>query len=274
MGAFYGGIEELPLRPLDLISQPAQLKFSAPNEKKSMEVVVSLPASAKRPVQFHVFQNKVFNWFTVSPSSGEIRLGESVKLKVAINNNLLVGRPLFRGAFLVRTEEGLSRPVTVYANGFFKENFRPQEAGNSVYINPTSLPGMKEWVSNTTDASAAGQRYLTLNAALKSGEVNADVTISKTGKYFLLARINVEKKLYERNFSYTIGDRHKELALNPRYHWTRPDKSFKVIFLDAVGELKKGKYKLRFGSKDDMNLNELIITDDPAVFFIQQAHKG
>ena len=149
MGAFYNGFEELPFRPLELTAQPRQLKFSEPKEKAGMEVVLSLPASAKKSARFQVFQNKVFNWFTVFPSSGEIHPGEIMRLKVTVDNGLLVGRPLFRGAFLVRTPEGLSRPVSVYAKGLFKEIFRPEEAKQTVYLDPASLPEMKQWVRTT-----------------------------------------------------------------------------------------------------------------------------
>jgi hypothetical protein len=274
MGAFYNGFEELPFRPLELIAQPRQLNFSESQEKSTMEVVLTLPSSAKEVVRFRIFQNKVFNWFTVSPSSGEMNPGEIMKLKVAVDNGLLVGRPLFRGAFLVRTPEGFSRPVTVYANGLFKEIFRPEETKQTVYVDPASLPEMKQWVITTNDPSVEGGKYVTLGAAVKSGEVNAEISIPKTGKYFLLARVGIENKLSERNFVFVIGDKYKEISFNPKYHWTRPVKTFKVIFLDSLGELKEGKYKLRFGSKDDINLNELIITDNPEVFFIQHAQRS
>ena len=113
---------------------------------------------------------------------------------------------------------------------------------------------------------------LRLTALGRGDQVNAEISILKTGNYFLLARVGIENKLYERNFVFMIGDKYKEIKFNPRYHWTRPVKTFKVVFLDALGELTEGKYKLRFSSKEDINLNELIITDNPAVFFIQHAH--
>ena len=271
MGAFYNGFEELPFRPLELIAQPRQLTFSEPKEN-FMEVLLSLPSSAKTPARFRVFQNKVFNWFTVFPSSGEISPGEIIKLKVTVDSDLLVGRPLFRGAFLVRTPEGLSRPVSIYAKGLYKEIFRPEEAKQTIYLDPAAMPEMKQWVRTTNDPSVAGGRYVTLNGDLKGSQVNAEIRIIKTGIYFLLARVGIENKLDERNFVFMIGDKNKQVSFNPKYHWTRPGKTFKVIFLDTLGELTEGKYKLQFGSKDSINLNELVITDNPAVFFIQHAH--
>ena len=124
----------------------------------------------------------------------------------------------------------------------------------------------------TNEPSVAGGKYVAFDTDVKTGEVNTEINITKTCKYFLLARAGIKNGLYERNCFYVLGDKHKEMSINPRYHWTRPEKTFKVIFLDVLGELTEGKYRLRFGSKNDINLNELIITDNPAVFFIQHAH--
>src|SRR5205823_13976287 len=139
------------------------------------------------------------------------------------------------------------------------------EAGQSVYVDPANLPVMEEWIRKSDDPSVAGGRYVLLDGALKSPWVNAEISIPKTDKYFLLARVGIGNSLDERNFDVSLGGKYKELNFNPKYHWTRPGKTFKVVFLDALGELEEGKYQLQFGSKEAIELNELILTNNPAV---------
>ena len=64
---------------------------------------------------FKVRKNLDMDWFDVTPAEGVIRSGETITFTVAFKPEKLTDRRHFRGAFLVRTPEGLSRPVSVYA---------------------------------------------------------------------------------------------------------------------------------------------------------------
>lgn len=240
LGAFHNNTTDIPLRPLALRASPEQLAFPATGGTAT--VTLSLPSSAAEPVSFQIRQNNVFDWFTVSPSTGNIAPGETLKLTININATKLTGRPLFRGAFLVRTPEGLSRPVTIYAKGNYTEDKRPASAKNSVYIK----------------ASGASTK--------------ARIDIPAAGKYALLARAAIKTPWEgKQSFDVRIGSTTATPSIEPSYNWNIGAGSERVVWLHSLGDLNAGKQQLSIRQNSaDMKVSEYIITDAPAAFFIQE----
>ncbi len=87
---------------LDDRSCPAQVEFTA-------------TSTGDTDVRFAVKKNHGLDWFDVSPAEGTIPAGGKVGFTVAFHPEKMKNRRHWRGAFLVRTPEGLSRPVSLYA---------------------------------------------------------------------------------------------------------------------------------------------------------------
>jgi hypothetical protein len=236
LGAFFNNTTELPLRPLDFTASPAQVNFQETGG--SSTVTLSLPANVTAPVTFHIRQNNVFDWFTVTPASGTIAPGQTVTLTVTTTPAKIPGRPLFRGAFLVRTPNGLSRPVTVYAKGNYTEDKRPASAPNSVYIEA------------------------------KSGVADTQINIPKDGSYSVLARISGGGP----RFNVTINGQSSPITAQSGYWYIRSGVE-RVIFLSSLGELKAGTNHINIKSGNpNLTVIEYIVTDNPAEFFLQNKY--
>lgn len=67
----------------------------------------------------------------------------------------------------------------------------------------------------------------------------------------------------------------QEIIVKPAYQWnaTVADK-FRTIWLTDLGTLSKGKHNIKLKPlKKILNLDMLIITDNPEVFFIQHIQR-
>src|SRR5262249_7670491 len=156
LGAFDDEATEVPFRPLALTASPRQLEFTAPAKTTRMQVTLAVPSSAKDAVPFEIRKNRVSTWFKVEPASGRVAPGEKLTLDVVVDPAAFHGRPRFRGAFLVRTPTGLSRPVSVYASAEFREDLRPAAAPNSIYLEAAASPGLGALVRETTAPGVFG----------------------------------------------------------------------------------------------------------------------
>ena len=95
------------------------------------------PASATVTVRggdaetrFRIVKNEVAGWFEVTPAEGVVPAHGEVKLAVTVRTDRTAGRRFWRGAFLVRTAEGLSRPVSVYAETDYVPPYRAAKPGD------------------------------------------------------------------------------------------------------------------------------------------------
>jgi hypothetical protein len=247
LGAFADDATEVPFRPLALTAEPRQLNFAAPKQTARMQVALTVPKSANEAVSFEIRQNRVFTWFKVTPALGTIAPGEKLTLDVTVDPAAMRGRPRFKGAFLVRTQAGLSRPVSVYAAVDFQEDLRPAAARDAVYV------------------------------AATAPEVDAKFTLARTGAYSLLVRAAVKGDVMRRRSFEVALDGAAEptnVSINSDYQWNTGATNSRVIYLHALGELKAGEHQLRVRlATGELNLSEFIITDNPAPFFIADWQK-
>lgn len=91
-------------------------------------------STARQP--FRVRKNFVSDWFAVTPSEGVLEKGDT-EFTVTFDPSRMKDRRQWRGAFLLRTPEGLSRCMSVYAeNTDFEQSARPIEGPRTVYATP------------------------------------------------------------------------------------------------------------------------------------------
>ena len=133
---------------------PASIGFAAVHDGRGKDV------------RFHVRQNAAFDWFEVSPVEGTIAKGGRVDFTLRFIPEKMRGRRFFRGAFLVRTPGGLSRPVTVYAE-------------NPDFVQPFDVPA----------ESAVEQVKLpttVLDASVSTNALEVAFDVPKDGRYHFL----------------------------------------------------------------------------------------
>lgn len=274
LGALGSDDSEVPFRPLALAAVPRQLEFNEPRQTARRQVFVNVPRSAPAAVPFAIRQNRAFTWFRVTPATGVIAPGESVILSVEVNPAALRGRPRFRGAFLVQTPAGLSRPVTVYAPGEFQEELRPKSAPHTVYLKASELPGLAKLVRQTEAPGVSGGTYVALRGGDGDPAIVTSFALPQSGGYSLLARVGIESSAGRRqNLALTLDDAPvvPRVSVNADYQWNHGATHFRVVYLHALGELAAGEHRLRLQPTGGaLNLNELIITDRPAAFFIDE----
>jgi hypothetical protein len=271
LGAFGDEAAEVPFRPLALTAAPRQLDFGVPQKSVRREVRLSVPANAREPVPFEIRQNRAFTWFRVEPAAGQVAPGETRTLTVMIDPAALRGRPRFRGAFLVRTPSGLSRPVSVYASVDFREDLRPASAPNSFYFPAAAFPGAEKLVRETASPGVFGGKYVALTGTGTDPELPLRFVVTRAGAYSVLVRAGPGPDVMRRrSFSLALdGAAPTTVSINSDYQWNVDAAHFRSVYLYALGELAAGEHHLRLRlTSGDLKLNEFIVTDNPAPFFV------
>lgn len=117
MGAYQpGSIEVLPCRPLSLQTDTQRLQFTwSPEGIAPQRVMLSLSKPGE-PVSFNICKNDSLDFLHVEPANGVVTYGQALALSVSIDEAKIPHAKQNSGAFLVRTANGLSRPVSVYVD--------------------------------------------------------------------------------------------------------------------------------------------------------------
>ncbi len=273
-GALVDAAAEVPFRPLALVAAPRQLNFDAPARESRLQVKLSVPKTAREAVTFNIRKNAAFGWFSVEPAAGTVTPGETLTLTVSVDPTVLRGRPQFRGAFLVRTPSGLSRPVSVYAAADFREDLRPAAAPNSAYLAADSLPGLQSLVAVSAAAGVAGGKFVALAGSGSDPALVARFPLRKKSHYALLLRAAINDDIMrDRVFELLVDGvpAATKVSVHPSYQWNTGARDFRAVFLHDLGELAAGEHELKLRLLGgDLNVNELIVTDNPAAFFIDE----
>ncbi|MDD4537588.1 MAG: right-handed parallel beta-helix repeat-containing protein [Lentisphaeria bacterium] len=117
MGAYQpGSIEVLPYRPLSLQTDTQRLQFTwSPEGIAPQRVVLSLREPGEA-VPFTIRKNDSLDFLQVEPATGLVVYGQPLTLNVSIDVAKIPHAKQNSGSFLVRTANGLSRPVSVYVD--------------------------------------------------------------------------------------------------------------------------------------------------------------
>lgn len=99
---------DIPCRPTPLALDRKFIDFT---KIKTASVTLSLSGGSAR--SFRILKNPAFDFFSVSPTEGKVEPGQSITLDVRL---LKTDKPIHhKGAFIVKLDDGFSRPVMVYA---------------------------------------------------------------------------------------------------------------------------------------------------------------
>ena len=122
---------DLPVRPLGFTLDRA--RFSGIRVEKGVAAPKAVIVKAKggaKDVGFRIAKCEVFDWFDVQPAEGTVPANGELTLTVTFRPERMNDRHDYRGAFVVRTPEGLSRPVSLYAETDFVPPYRAEKPGD------------------------------------------------------------------------------------------------------------------------------------------------
>jgi len=286
-GAFHRGTE-LPARPLDASVVPRQIKCIYQDGKIPDPVKITVKGTDKKFIgKFTVCKNRDFNWFDVVPSYGIIKDGNELKLELRIKPGFTPRAVLYRGAFLIRFENGLSRPVSVYMDTDYK--YSPYPKAQSVYTNYidlTKVSGGRQY--QVIDHPLGGNGKMLdfksdkpLDIIKKAGYTPEkkdfsvyEFEVPADGVYFLVLRGCVPEKempLLNRCFLSLDGHPVTNLFLtlsfsqNISWVWPRLPQARPVAESKAL-ILKKGRHTLEIAPYKAIYLDAACVTDDPRIF--------
>ncbi len=133
LGAFQDDGILLPHRPVSYKPDKLELFFANEQVPLSQNFTVGVEGRESRP--FNVICNDDF--FTVTPMTGIFSGGKNTEFTISIKPEKMPRPKLYRGMILLRTQDGFSRPISVYAD-FRNSPARIQEADKHAIMIPLS----------------------------------------------------------------------------------------------------------------------------------------
>ena len=123
----------LPVRPLGFRLDRA--RFGGIRLEKGVltpaALTVTATSTADDDIPFEVVWNEDTPWFKVEPRTGVVKAGGTQRFTVTFDVAQMNDRHDYRGAFLVRTPEGLSRAVTLYVETDFVPPLKADRPGDT-----------------------------------------------------------------------------------------------------------------------------------------------
>jgi len=237
--------ETWPVRPCPFVL--SRQRFT--NPEYEFDLTLKALPELSESVPFSIRQNEECDWFEVTPSSGIINPNEELTLHVKLIGDKMKDRRFYRGAFLVRTPDGLSRPCTIYKETEFIPPFRAEGPGDTaVYLDadkPDATDGLtREW---SFSVPKTGRYYILLHG---SGNAFTEILAGIDGSEMLMSRHQTRPGFASWTVLAPGGDFNNRIA----YYDLR------------AGEVHK--LQLHPGPDQDKNLlpDGIVVTDNPEVF--------
>ena len=142
----------LPYRPLPFVLDTVRLDVGRDHAPRTVRV------KGGDGVRFEIAKCAAFDWFSVEPAQGVLKDG--MAFTITFDESRMKNAPLYRGAFLVRTPDGLSRPVSLYVATDWRQRERCERPGDvAVYADPADAVRDAEGFDVYTFAAPKDARY-------------------------------------------------------------------------------------------------------------------
>ena len=253
---YTGGIRPntaLPYRPIPYTLDRARIEgLALQNDRVEPVTVTATCGGANYAQPFEIAKNGVFDWFTVTPAKGVMKSGEKTVFTVTFDPAKLRNRHDYRGAFLVRTADGYSRPVSLYVKGQYENPARPQvkDGAVAVYVDTSKLnlrKGSKKPVEFAFDLP-------------KDGKYGILVRV-RGGKFHVKGGVDADTLV---NCKIASKDYWSWQHFSPNCNNRLPTDSRMAIF-----GLKAGRHVIRIqngSSHGHPEIDGLVVTDDIGAF--------
>lgn len=237
-----------PRRPVPFTLDRARISgITVANGKAEPESVRVMVRGGAEPSDFTIAKNNDFDWFEVVPLKGTVPADGELELKVKFNAEKMRDRRHYRGAFLVRTETGLSRPVSLYAETDFVPPYRAEKEGDVAIFHPAFKEG--EWTP-LSDGDGCGEFAF---------DIPAD------GRYYFMVRSKGWLKLKVAVDDDAPAVSRQQNAGHPTWTMLAPGKVFGDMCRHY--DLRKGRHVVKIWKEAGKPVAEgLVLTDNPLSF--------
>ena len=275
-GAFQkDGLVSLPYRPVpfDLdVKRITGIKVrngkAAPAEFK----VTCTVGGTDFKANYSIRKNFDFDWFTVTPANGVMKSGDKIVFTVKVLPGKMNRRHDYRGAFIVRLDNGFSRGVSLYAKNYdYAQPFKLEKKGDKAYyidaFKPAKVYGKNGKIKTVTDKLGVNGKVVLLD---RKNTLEYKVNIPQDGRYYFMIR-GYSKDGKQPKINVSIDNGPMEMSRHQTSEfmgWTMftPDRGFGNMCRHY--DLKKGEHKIKFVLKDgrDFPFDGLVVTDNPGSF--------
>lgn len=252
----------LPYRPIPVYLDKYQVnfKFNQGENVPCLDIGVHVKGTGKYSEDFIIKKNTVFDWFTVAPSEGTFKENGKLDFKVSIVKEKIKKPGLYRGAFLIRQENGYSRPVTVYADVGGLENIKKRGKAFTVYME-AETPSSSLPFKIIEDEKASEGKSVFLDCALHNQMASYDFEVPKDAAYFILLRTKTRESWPAIYFSLD-DEKQSRITFRGSQNWKWS--KLKGTNISEYLTLKKGKHRIKISPAKAKSIyfDLLLVTDD------------
>ncbi len=273
MGAIPAGSDlVLPIRPIPVTLDRCQLIFSASDVESARTGTVSATVRGGAfSSRYRIAKNDAFDWFNVTPKTSILTSGNTITFTVTLRPEKMTEKTLYRGAFLIRLENGYSRPVMVYAKTDVVPEIKPTSEDTWVTYIEAETPDSKKTYDIVTDSEASKESCLLLSGPAREIPVEYRFSVPKTGKYFLLLRVKSDEPASSHDSLYFAIDNgtldRSQLRSSASWAWSMTAHNSKMSLICLEGfELTAGEHVLKLAPRESMHIDLIAITDNPGLF--------
>lgn len=247
LGALVSGtkIAALPYRPAPFLTDVAHvdLAFDGTEKEPAFQFVEVTAQNLPEPLAFRVVQPDGAAFFAVTPNSGTLKAGESLRLKVSVQPTAITQARRNCSAFSIRTSDGLSRPVSVTVDSRSNQRLTQKDREGAVYgkVRP-----------------------------LEKGAVELEFDVPQDGSYWLFA-FGTHENCQWKSAALDGGDVMERIALAPRGSsscWRNVSASVFSGGANRPFPLKAGRHVFRLEPKSGRPLkpSQAALCEDPDAF--------
>ena len=273
--------EQLPRRPIPAKTDVTTLNFGRGELSKHFTLIARDDAAFRKG--FTIAKTEAADWFEVTPASGILHTGQTITFEVKLKKERLSEREIWKGAFLIRFEDGLSRPIAVYAKSEpinIADNIKKYGAAVTFIEAENPVSGAPHTV--ISDANAGHGKALDFRAVNYNSypaaptdpkRINVyEFTVPKDGIYTIALRIRADEPFGMHDSLYASIDSEKltrfDLGdhIQKEWHWCVPSGLSKNRSTFGAFRLKAGKHTLRIAPREQMFIDTIAVSDDIRAF--------
>ncbi len=262
----------LPVRPLPVRLDRNQLRFSAAETAAAAgKAVTATVTAAGFSGRYRIAQNEAFDWFEVKPAAGVLESGRAQTFTVTLKPERMTARALYKGAFLVRMANGLSRPVMVYAATGYQQAVKPARAGVWTQFVEAESPSGGKAYDVVSDATASGGRGVTIAGPAKEHPAEYRFSVPRAGKYYVLLRVRGDEPTSQHDsLHFGVDDRPLDscqLRVSTNWSWclAAQNRAMSLICLQHF-DLSAGEHVVRLAPRESVQVDLVALTNNPSLF--------
>jgi len=268
----FGSDLVLPVRPIPVTLDRYQLMFSVSDVESARTGTISATVRDQASsTRFRIAKNDAFDWFNVTPEAGVLRPGQTTTFSVRLCPEKMTSRALYRGAFLIRLQNGYSRPVMVYASSGVVPKIKPTNKDAWVTYIEAEGAGNQAAYRTVADSGASQGKCLHLSGPSGKNPVEYRFSVPNTGKYFLLVRAKSDEPTGSHDSLYFGVDDgafdRAQLRIAASWGWSLAahNRKMSLICLQAF-ELAAGEHVVKLAPRESLHVDLLAVTDNPGLF--------